>query len=178
MKKKIAILRGINVSGQKKILMADLKVLFEEMGFINVITYIQSGNIIFSSKIDDDLECASIIEGGIKKQYSFEVPTIVISRDELNKAIDNNPYSKDIESSLDKIYLTFLKESPTKERVENLQGDFGGDEFEVIGKNIFVKYAEKYSKSKLTNNFFESKLKVPATTRNWKTTLKLQELSK
>ena len=81
MKKFIALLRGINVSGQKKIKMSDLKLLFEDLGFQNVETYIQSGNVIFSSKEKSIKKLESKISSGIKSKYGFDVPVLVINPD-------------------------------------------------------------------------------------------------
>lgn len=177
MVKKIAILRGINVGGKRKILMADLKSMFSNLGFKDVITYIQSGNIIFESNLDD-LELATQIENAILNKFKFEVPVIIRSNLDLEEAILSNPfYTNQLDTN--NLHLTFLKELPNNNDSEliNLLS-FGSDKFAIIGQDVFVYCEGKYHESKLTNNFFEKKLKVGATTRNWKTVLKLLELSK
>ncbi|MEJ7676829.1 MAG: DUF1697 domain-containing protein [Segetibacter sp.] len=84
MKTFISILRGINVSGQKKILMTDLKVLYESLKFKDVITYIQSGNVIFKTSIElSDVELAEKIEQAIYQKYNFDVPVIIRSVEEI-----------------------------------------------------------------------------------------------
>ena len=96
MNKYISILRGINVSGQKKILMTDLKKLYESIGFKDVVTYIQSGNVIFEmNENDSEIELASKIEEAILKQYLFEVPVIVFKNSDLKHWIDSNPFLND-----------------------------------------------------------------------------------
>ena len=180
MNKKIAVLRGINVGGKKRILMADLKLLLESLGFINIKTYIQSGNIVFDTpnKLTDN-EISDTIEKSIFGKYEFIVPVIIRSVSDLQQAIKNNPFYKDINIESKQLHLTFLKEKPTKEnllKVEMYSDD--NDEFIVKGKEIYIFCKGKYHKSKFTNNFFENKLKVSATTRNWNTILKLLELSK
>ena len=176
MTKYIAILRGINVGGKRKILMADLKELFIEIGFADIQTYIQSGNIIFNTKRkDDNIELANKIEQSIAKNYDFKVPVIVRNVEELNEAISNNPFFE--KNDIERLHLTFLKEVPETEKLDKIKTyDYSPDKFEIKDKNVFVYCSGKYSDSKLTNKFFESKLKVLATTRNWKTVLKLLEL--
>lgn len=176
MNKKIAILRGINVGGKRKILMKDLKDLCKQSGFEHAQTYIQSGNLIFiSNKENSDLEV--ILETSILKRFGFEVPVIVRNLEELEKSVNRNPfYTQNVD--IDHLYLTFLKEGPTNENLEKLQSfNYEPDKFEIEKNEIFIYCEGKYHLTKLSNNFFEKKLKVGATTRNWKTILKLLELS-
>jgi uncharacterized protein (DUF1697 family) len=178
MNRRIAILRGINVGGKRKILMADLKSMFEKLNFSNVQTYIQSGNVLFD--LNEEIENTKLalnIELAIKDNFGFEVPVIVRTPEEINTAINLNPFYKD-ETDIVHLHLTFLNEEPTAQNQENAASyNYEPDKFEIRGKDVFIYCAGKYHQSKLTNNFFEKKLKVNATTRNWKTVLKLQELN-
>lgn len=180
MNKKVAILRGINVGGKRKILMQDLKELFRQLGFNNIQTYIQSGNVIFdSSETTDNFKKANEIEDAIFNRFGFQVPVIILDAKELQDAISENPFITDKTIEINSLHLTFLKELPDDEKLKNITAlNFSPDFFEIRNKNVFVYCAGKYHASKLTNNFFESKLKIPATTRNWKTVLKLSELSR
>ncbi len=176
MNKKVAILRGINVGGNRKILMADLKLLFEELGFSNIITYIQSGNVLFNSNTENEL-LADQIEQAITANFGFDVPVIVRSAIELKKAIDTNPFY-DADADVNKLHLSFLKEKPTAENLQHtVSYNYEPDKFVIDGKEVFIFCENKYHESKLTNLFFEKKLKVGATTRNWKTVLKLMVLA-
>lgn len=179
MNRRIAILRGINVGGKRKILMADLKSMFEKMKFSNVSTYIQSGNVFFDAeKGFDNRDLGQKIENAIEKEFGFEVPVIVRTPKEIDSAINQNPFSYD-DTDIVHLHLTFLNEEPTTENQEKAESyNYEPDKFEIKGKNVFIYCVGKYHQSKLTNNFFEKKLKVNATTRNWKTVLKLYELSK
>ncbi len=146
MKIYISMLRGINVSGQKKIQMIDLKALYEALKFKDVTTYIQSGNIIFKAneKIFDE-NLAIKIEEAIYKKYNFN---------------------------------TFLAENPPQANVESIKHiDYSPDKFIITGKEIYLYCPNGYGITKLSNNFFENKLKVKATTRNWKTVNKFVELA-
>ena len=180
MTKKIAILRGINVGGKRKILMADLRLICEKLGFSNVKTYIQSGNVIFEvAKKATDIKMAEDLEKAILDKYGFEVPVIVKSAAKIAQAVQDNPfYQQDLEE-IKPLHLTFLKESPSAENLAKTETyDYAPDKFVIKDKCVFIYCEGKYHQSKLTNNFFEKKLKVAATTRNWKTVLKLLELSK
>ncbi|NOR88010.1 MAG: DUF1697 domain-containing protein [Bacteroidales bacterium] len=174
----ISILRGINVGGHKKIVMANLKVLYKELGLTNVVTYIQSGNVVFDAKNDEKpLKLALMIEQKIKEVYGFEVPIIIRTKEEIGKIVAESPYVNNEE--IDRLYVTFLSQIPSEDRLSIInEKGFSSDKFEIIGKNIFGYSSGEYSDSKLSNQFFEIKLKVSATTRNWKTVLKLNELAK
>ena len=174
--KRVAILRGINVGGRRKILMADLKALISKLAFKDVTTYIQSGNVIFNAKDKiKNNEIEDKITKAIKKKYDFDVPVIVKTENEFNEIISTNPFEKGEE--IERLHFTFLKEIPAKEHLEKMATyDYSPDQFEIQGSNVFVFCSKKYSDTKLTNKFFESKLKTTATTRNWKTILKISQL--
>ena len=177
MKKYIALLRGINVSGQKKIKMTELKSLLEKLDFQNVETYIQSGNIIFSSKENSVKTLKRKISAGIKNKFGFEVHTFVITSKEIKDVLINNPFVKK-NRDIERLYATFLSEQPLKEKIQNLNSsDFSPEEYQIVGNIIYLHLPNGAGKAKLNNNFFENKLKVNATTRNWKTINTLSELT-
>jgi uncharacterized protein (DUF1697 family) len=175
----ISMIRGINDSGQKKIMMTDLKTLYEELGLSEVITYIQSGNVIFNTGLIIPVKDLSVmIEEVIYKKYGFNVPVIIRTVDEMKAAIKANPFQNADVSSPEKIYITFLEVKPHKADVEKINhAAFLPDRFIVIEREIYLNCAGGYGTTKLSNTFFENKLKVKATTRNWNTVNKLVELS-
>lgn len=174
--KYVSVLRGINVGGKRKVLMADLKNLYAELGFTNCISHIQSGNIIFDYPNSSNSELAISIQNAITEKYGFEVPVIVRKRNEWEQSVQSNPYADSHEK--ENLYLTFLNETPKSELTEALNKlNFEADRFQIVDKDVFIYCPGKYHKTKLSNHFFESKLKVKATTRNWNTILKLLELS-
>ncbi len=178
MQSHIALLRGINVSGQKKIKMADLKLLFEDLGFENVVTYIQSGNVVFSppsSKSKND-DFAKIISEGIKNQFGFDVPVLVKTVSEIEEILTACPFSEEKKIAS---YFTLLNESPTAELILGTSKlDYPNEEF-IITENCVYFYSQNgYGNAKCNNNFFEKKLNVSATTRNYRTLVKLVELAK
>ncbi|WP_010522790.1 DUF1697 domain-containing protein [Aquimarina agarivorans] len=179
MKKSIALLRGINVGGKRKVLMQDLKLLFENIGYAEVSTYIQSGNVIFNAtKSEPTVKVANKIEAAISKTYGFDVPVVVISAKALKNAVQENPFLTDDTVLTEQLHLTFLKETPDLELLLKMSEAVSTeDKFKVLGNVVYLYCQGKYHKSKLSNQFFESKLKISATTRNWKTSQKLAELS-
>lgn len=178
MKKFIALLRGINVSGQKLIKMSELKTLFEKTGFQNVETYIQSGNVIFSTKETSTEKLSVKISSAIKKQFGFDVQVIVVTPEEIEDAVKKNPFIKK-KKDTDKLYTIFLSSIPTKANVEKLdKANFLPEEFKIEGKRIYLFVPNGYGKAKLNNNLFENKLKVFGTARNFKTLNALIGLTK
>ena len=176
MERYIAILRGINVSGKRKILMKDLKQLFQSAGFQNIQTYVQSGNVIFDSEETRPSDLETRIEELIAEKYGFQVSVIIIKPEQLNRIIAENPFTPN-EDTIKQNYLVLLKEAPAPDKVKELNSSSFKDEFEMNKKYIYIKYRTKYSDSKLNNNFIENKLKVTASTRNWKTVLKLSSMA-
>ncbi|SFC71688.1 DUF1697 domain-containing protein [Pseudoalteromonas denitrificans] len=180
MKSYTAILRGINVAGQKKVKMTDLKTLYESMGFKNVVTYIQSGNIIFDSDIDEIENIKTQIETGINHKYDFEVPVDVRTSAEFACILDVMPFD-DIDLDVDgtKVLITFLSEQPSKSKKQALQEYAKAPERLLFGDQcIYLHCPNGYGKTKLSNVFIENKLGMIATTRNLKSVTKLVELSK
>jgi uncharacterized protein (DUF1697 family) len=173
----IAILRGINVGGNRKVPMAELKAACQKTGFQNVRTYIQSGNVFFDVEEQGISGLEVKIKEIIAKTFGFDVPVIVRTTEEWSESIANNPFWKGKDLDIDRLHLTFLKDFPVPEKLEKISTfAFPSDKFEIIGKDVFIFCSAGYSDSKLTNQFFESKLGVQATTRNWKTVIKLNEL--
>ncbi|MDQ3071807.1 MAG: DUF1697 domain-containing protein [Bacteroidota bacterium] len=170
----IAMLRGINVSGQKKVPMKDLRGLMEGEGLENVETYIQSGNIIFKYKKTKVESLTSLIEKAISKHFHFDVPVIIRTPAELKEVLKDNPFKGKEENRL---YITFLDQEPSIEKIEKLkEADYSPEEYNIEGTNIYFYAPEGYGNAKMNNNLFENKLKVKATTRNWKTVNVLAEM--
>jgi uncharacterized protein (DUF1697 family) len=167
MKTYISFLRGINVSGQKKILMKELSELYVNIGFTEVNTYLQSGNVVFKSGLKlTETKMAKLIEDQIEDKFHFQVPVIIRTKNQLESIFQRNPFKNDDKESL---YVTFLSNTPNANQLEKLENiSYLPDNFEIIDKEIYL-CVTAYGSTKLSNNFFESKLKVTATTRNIKT---------
>jgi len=171
----IALLRGINVSGQKKIKMAELRAHLADWGFSEVQTYIQSGNIIVKDAEKDLLKIAERIREGIQNVYGFDVPVMVLIPKDIDQVLAHNPFLPDHDPK--RLYVTFLGGTPSSMLLEQLaQKDYSPEAYALIHKHIYFFSPSGYGRAKMNNNFFEKKLKVNATTRNWRTVNKLKEM--
>lgn len=173
----ISLLRGINVSGYKKIKMVDLINLYKSLKFDNVRTYVQSGNVIFGSELSDVDKISVLIELKLKKYFASEVKVLIRTNKELQQILRKNPFLKNLDD--DRLYVTFLSsKTVSPEFGEKKIFKNGEDKFYIIGKEIYLHCPDGYGRTKLTNNYFEKKLNVSATARNWNTVNKLNQLSK
>jgi len=171
----VALLRDINVSGQKKILMAELREVLTKSGIENVQTYIQSGNIIFQSLETDKSTLALKIHNAIKLYFGFEVPVLVLTSLELKNIFDSSPFPKEKKENS---YFVMLYSKADRNLVDDISElSYPNEEFKITDKAIYFYCSVGYGKAKLGNNFFERKLKVTATARNYKTMVKLLSLS-
>lgn len=175
----ISLLRGINVSGQKKIRMAQLRDLYESLKFKNVRTYLQSGNVVFDCNLTDIEILSAQIEIRVKEIFGFPVTVFLRNEEDFKKLVTGNPFLSEEKIDDSKLHVTFLDSSPSSGSLENLGGHNSGEDlYSPAGREIYLFCPNGYGKTKLNNKFFERKLKMPATTRNWKTVKALFELSK
>lgn len=164
------MLRGINVSGKKMIKMDALRNMYSGIGFKNVQTYIQSGNVVFQEKIAKVQDLEKKISNEIMKTFGFEVPVLVQGLAEIKEIVRNNPFVRERKEEEKCLHVTFLSSVPLKENIEKINRSlYFPDEFIWKGKAVLLYCPGGYGKTKLTNTFFENRLKVTATTRNWKT---------
>ncbi len=170
------MLRGINVAGRNKIRMSELKDLYESIGFNNVKTYIQSGNVIFNyHKNNSTSELEERIKIRIKEAFGYNVDVFIRTIDEIQKIIKYNPFH---EYDVSKLHITFLSETSNLKSIKDI--DKVKDELEeylLYDKEIYLFLPNGYARTKLSNNFFEKKLKLNATTRNLRTVNKLFEIA-
>ena len=166
----ISLLRGINVSGQKTIRMADLKNLYDALGFSDVRTYVQSGNVVFAAANPDPAALAASIEAHIRQTFGFDVSVFIRSAQDFQGLLKANPFLNGRSEDPAKLHVTFVYAPPAATRLSALEKPAAGnDEFLVAGREIFLFCPDGYGRTKLSNTFFEKKLGVPATTRNWNT---------
>lgn len=170
----IALLRGINVGGHKKFPKADQLKMLEALHLTNPQLYIHTGNWVFQSdKSEQELEVINQRE--IEKEYGWEVPVIVLSVTKIKRVLRDFPFS---EEKKEKSYFVILQRIPSEEQLKVLEDiSYPNEEFIVGDQCIYFYPALGAGKAKLSNNFFENKLKVNATTRNFRTMAKLLELA-
>lgn len=170
----IALIRGINVGGHKKLKMADLKLLFEELGFENVVTYIQSGNVVFTATKANGL--AERISKEIEKQFGWEVPVLVKTANDIAKILIDCPFE---ESKKTEAYFMLFATPPKQELMDTVaEISYPNEEFFLTPECVYIYFGNGYGNAKLNNNFFEKKLKIAATTRNYRTLVKLVEIAR
>ncbi len=177
--KYISLLRGINVSGQKKIKMADLKSLYSELGLTEITTYIQSGNVVFNVAGQIANELPAVIATRIEAVYGFKVPVVVRTNAELARVIAGCPFGEiDVSNNGAKYAVAFLSAAPADGLLAELS-DLVKPPEELVahGREIYLHCPHGFGRTKLTNTLLEKKLAVTATSRNWRTVLKLHELS-
>jgi len=172
------MLRGINVSGQRLIKMDALRKMYENLGLQNVTTYLQSGNVVFTGDDNDVDVLEQRISQQIEIDFRFEVPVIVLTMSILKQVIDNNPLlnNQNIDSSF--LHVTFLYSLPHHSEYKLIEAKKqNGEEISFSDNAVYLYCPNGYGRTKLTNNFLESRLKVGATTRNWKTTTELFKIA-
>jgi len=179
MKTYIALLHGINVGGHNKIKMLELKQLFVDLGYFDVLTYIQSGNIIFNAKELSTIKIEKSIIDAIEKQFAYSIKVLVLTKTELNTIFNSNPFILKRDLDVSKLSVTLLNNKPVLDNIEQIETliHASKDRFEIINKSVYLYLPDGSRNTKLTNNLFEKKLISSATSRNWRTITKLVELS-
>lgn len=178
----IALLRGINVGGHHKVKMAELRQMFESMGLGQVKTYIQSGNVLFTSELEET-ELRDNIEQTFEETYGYPVSIILRTAEELEKIMSHCPFSTkaiqeaDAASDAASHYVALLPAEPSPEAADAIKPFKNAEENYVItGRDVYLLFHQSIRDSKLALNL--KKLGVPSTVRNWKTMTKLTAMAK
>lgn len=168
----ICLLRSVNVSGVNIIKMEALRAFFESFGFQNVTTYIQSGNIIFDAK---EKPSPSFLEEQLKKEFNTKnVAVLLRTPQEMETILLQNPFAHQPDFNTKKLYIYYLETIPDEVLVQELTKlTFEGELFSIKNQGIYVYYKINRGRAKLSNAFFEKKLRTRVTARNWNTTNKL-----
>lgn len=174
----ICLLRGINVGGNKIIRMADLKQGFEEAGFEQVHTLLQSGNVVFQSPETDLALLTRQIEAIIIEGFGFESKIILLTQQALQAVVTQHPFPPEQIAEPSKILVTFLLNHADPDAVVALQSSIKGPESILgAGKTLYIFYPNGMGRSKLDNNLIQRSLNTVSTGRNWNTVNKLLALS-
>jgi uncharacterized protein (DUF1697 family) len=178
----VALLRGINLGGHKKVAMADLRELVTSLGHADVATYIQSGNVVFSTEQSDTAALAAALEEAIAETLGVQARVVVLSREELAQVVRDNPYSG--EPNLRAVHAIFLSGQPGPELADQVAAAQqqvaqrgSHDTAEVIGRTIFLHTPDGYGRSDLAASLVKIGQRktdqVAGTARNWATVTKL-----
>jgi len=172
----VALLRGINVGGHTGVAMADVRRVFAGLGHAAVQTYLQSGNVVFAAPGTDSSRLAADVEARIARDLGQRVTVLVRASNELARIVAANPFL-DRTADGTKLHVTFLADAPDRERAAGLAAPAGeSDELALDGREVYLHCPNGYGRTRLNNAYFERRLGVAATTRNWKTVTKLREL--
>ncbi len=170
----IALFRGINVGGKNTLPMKDLSNLLEELGYKNVQTYIQSGNVVFQSNKESPDKIAKNISASVMERHGFAPKVLLLNSAQLQDAVDHNPFETKEGKAL---HFFFLDSQPAKPNLEKLTTVKAVSEKFKLHKKVLYLYApDGIGRSKLVANV-ESCMGVPVTARNWNTVKKLAEMT-
>jgi uncharacterized protein (DUF1697 family) len=174
----ISMLRGINVSGQKIVKMELLRQTFEALGFEQVQSYVQSGNVIFKAARTSTTVLSKRIQKKILADFGFLVPVISKTSEDMGKVIKGNPFLKQTGIDVSRLHVSFLLQAPDEASLKKLSAiKSAPDQFRHSGDNVYLYCPNGYGNTKLSNNALERVLSLAATTRNWKTVTTLYQIS-
>jgi uncharacterized protein (DUF1697 family) len=157
--------------------MADLRSMLEKINFHKIATYIQSGNVVFNTAEKDSSILEHKISRAIQHTFGFDVPVLVKSKTDFVKILEKNPYGHQKAIEENRVYFVLLKNVPAQERVKTFEKEvYPNEKFVVTKECVYLLCQNGYGKAKLDNNRIEGKLKVEATTRNYRTMVKLMEM--
>jgi uncharacterized protein (DUF1697 family) len=172
----VAFLRGINLSGHNRVSMKDLAAMFGDAGCDKVQTHIQSGNVIFRASNAAHGRVAKVVSGLIQERLGLQIPVVIRTLEQMTAVAAGNPFLLG-GATEDELYVMFLADKPAKTRAALLDPDRSpGDEFRLLGQEIYLRLPRGMGQSKLTNAYFDSKLATVSTFRNWRTVTKVLEL--
>jgi uncharacterized protein (DUF1697 family) len=173
----VALLRGINVGGKNKVPMPDLVEMFTEAGCSNVRTYIQSGNVVFSVAPKSAKRVPDLVSRRIADRFGYRVPVVLRTVDEFRQVAVSNPFLQS-DCDANSLHVGFLADLPDPRDVAALDPKRSpGDSFTMRGQEIYLCLPNGVARTKLTNAYFDSRLTTTSTFRNWRTVLKLLELT-
>jgi uncharacterized protein (DUF1697 family) len=173
----IALLRSVNVASHGRLSMADVTQSFLALGYADVSTYIQTGNIFFKSPGKSASKLASDIEGQLELDFGSSPAVILRTIPELTRVAATSPFPAQ-GADPSRHHVTFLAEEPSPDRLDAFSPPASAhDELVIIGREVFVHTPDGYGNSKLNGAMLERRLGVVSTTRNWNTVTKLCELA-
>jgi uncharacterized protein (DUF1697 family) len=174
----LALLRGINVGGRNKVTMADLRDLAADVGLADATTYIQSGNLVFSSAEADTAELADLLEAEIASRLGVRPAVVVLSGSELRQVIADNPFPH--ETNFKCVHAVFRRDEVGPDGIAAITAavqqarDAGSrDEATAVGRTLFVHTPDGFGRSELAAKLTSSKAQATGTARNWATVTKL-----
>ena len=173
----IVLLRGVNVGGRGKLPMGDLRTLLQAMGHTDVMTYLQSGNVLLTSSGEDPSQLGREIEQAIERDVGMNINVLIRTPEELARVMEGNPFPAG-SANPTRLHVSFLSGAPDTERLAAIDPQqFEPDEFRVGERAVYLWYPNGSGRTKLSNDFWERRLGLTATTRNWNTVTTLLSMA-
>jgi uncharacterized protein (DUF1697 family) len=173
----VALLRSVNVAGHGRIAMDELRAAFDALGYTDVTTYIQTGNVLFTTGSKSEAGIAGTIEQRLAQDFGDSPAVLLRSVADLQRVGRSSPYAK-AGADPARHHVTFLATEPPQAALDALSlPPSGRDELVVDGREVFVHTPDGYANTKYTGTFLERRLGVVSTTRNWNTVTKLCALA-
>lgn len=158
--------------------MKELAAIFADAGCMQVRTYIQSGNVLFDADTELARRIHNLVTNAVANTFGFEVPVLTRSVAELEEIVGENPFIG-VTGDPKLLHVAFLQDEPTPAQIAELDPERSPpDQFAVRGRTIYLLYPNGAARSKLTNEYFDTRLKTTSTVRNWRTVMKLLEMAK
>lgn len=171
----VSLLRGVNVAGHNMVKMSELAELYNSLGFKDVKTYLQSGNVVFSHTSNETATLTAKIEKALKQRLGLDVTVFTRTSDELRSVVSRNPFA---EKDRSKLHVTFLRARPVNLLMDKLNAlRDQSEEFAIKDREVYLFLPNGIGRSNLSNNFLEKALGVQASTRNWNTVTALSDMS-
>lgn len=174
--KYLALFRGVNVTGANKLPMKELAAIFTDAGCRDVRTYIQSGNVVFNASAKIAAQTPVAIRRKVLDRFGFEVPIVMRTVDEIGAVLSSNPFlAQGVPENA--LHVAFLADVPAAANVQQLDPNRSpGDSFIVLGREVYFNLPNGMGRTKLTSQYFDSRLKTIGTARNWRTVKALYQL--
>jgi uncharacterized protein (DUF1697 family) len=172
----VVLLRGVNVGGHNKVPMTRLRELAVELGYTDVATYVQSGNLIVTAETTQAVEVETAVAEALRRDLAVDVAVMVRSRAELAAVIEANPLG-DVADDPARLLVNFLAAQPAAEKLEVLdRNEFAPERFEIGDRCIYQWFPAGVGRSKMAAAPWDRRLGVPGTGRNWRTVTTLLEM--
>ncbi|HEV3452259.1 MAG TPA: DUF1697 domain-containing protein [Acidimicrobiia bacterium] len=173
----VALLRGVNVGGRAQVSMRDLRDAVGALGYDDVSTYIQSGNVIFRNASRSAARIRAELERAIDEEFGLSVSVILRTPTELDRVVRRNPFLSR-RADVAQLHVALLGKRPSRPALARLEPKRSPpDEFVAIDREIYLRCPNGIGRSKLTNDYFERQLDTPVTMRNWRTVTELLRLA-
>lgn len=175
----VALLRGINVSGHRPVPMSKLAAMSASIGLENVLTYLQSGNLVADADRDDAAGLRQRLEAAIETTFGFPVTVLLRTAQQIKTVVESNPFAAAAAENPKLVHVTFLSGLPAADAVARLLSrPHDTDTIRVVGTEAYLHCPGGYGRTKLSNPFLERELAVSATTRNWATVTRLAAMAR